>query len=204
MAWLAVGIYLTGVATAFGLRGWLHHRATGDSGHRFSRPRAGSAEWWAQVLFVLALVLGAVAPVLAATDVVGPVGWLTRSATQVAGLVVALAGFAAVLAAQQAMGRSWRVGVDPSERTELVTAAVFGVVRNPIFTAMITAAAGLTAMVPSVPQLLALAFLVAGVELQVRVVEEPYLSRTHGSGYDDYTRRVGRFVPGIGRRTAGA
>jgi protein-S-isoprenylcysteine O-methyltransferase Ste14 len=198
MSWLATGIYLAGVATVFGLRAWLHRRATGDSGHRFSRPRAGGAEWWAQLLFGLALVLGAVAPVLAATGVAGPV-W-TRPRTQVAGLVVALAGFAAVVAAQHAMGRSWRVGVDPGERTELVTGGVFGLVRNPVFTAMVTASAGLTAMVPSVPQFLALACLVAAVELQVRVVEEPYLRRVHGAGYGDYTRRVGRFVPGVGRR----
>ena len=40
--------------------------------------------------------------------------------------------------------------------------------------------------------------LVAGVELQVRFVEEPYLARTHGDTYRDYCRRVGRFIPGVG------
>jgi hypothetical protein len=40
---------------------------------------------------------------------------------QVLGLVVALAVFAATLAAQTGMGASWRIGVDPSERPKLVT-----------------------------------------------------------------------------------
>ena len=191
MSRLAAGIYLAGVATVFGVRAWLLRRATGDSGHRFGRPPAFGAEWWAQILLGLSLVLGAVAPILAAAGVARPVAGLTHSAVQVAGLVVALTGFAAVVAAQHAMGRSWRVGVDPAERTELVTGGVFGLVRNPVFTAMACASAGLTAMVPSVPQFVALACLVAGVELQVRVVEEPYLRRVHGSGYAGYARRVG-------------
>jgi protein-S-isoprenylcysteine O-methyltransferase Ste14 len=156
-------------------------------------PSAGTAKWWAQILLALALLLGAVAPLLAATDLVTPLSWLTQPVTQVVGLMVALAGFAGVVAAQHAMGRSWRVGVDPAERTALVTGGVFGQIRNPIFTAMITASVGLTAMVPNLLQLLALACLVAGAELQVRVVEESYLRRTHGIAYDRYAAIVSRF-----------
>lgn len=54
-------------------------------------------------------------------------------------------------------------------------------------------------MVPSVVALVGLAALVVALELQVRVVEEPYLQRAQGSGYADYASRVGRFVPGVGR-----
>jgi protein-S-isoprenylcysteine O-methyltransferase Ste14 len=35
------------------------------------------------------------------------------------------------------MGASWRIGVDPSERTDLVTGGAFALVRNPIFSAML-------------------------------------------------------------------
>jgi protein-S-isoprenylcysteine O-methyltransferase Ste14 len=41
-------------------------------------------------------------------------------------------GLAGSLLAQLAMGDSWRIGVDESEKTELVTAGPFAVVRNPI------------------------------------------------------------------------
>lgn len=195
MAWFALVIYLVGVATAFGLRGWLHYRATGDSGHRWRRPGFGNGEWWAQVLFVGALVLGLVSPVLAATGGARPLDWLDHPAVALAGLLVAVVGFGGVVAAQHAMGRSWRAGIDPAERTDLVTGGVFGWVRNPVFTAMLVASAGLTAMVPSMLQLLALACLLVGVELQVRMVEEPYLHRVHGPAYSTYTERVGRFLP---------
>lgn len=104
-------------------------------------------------------------------------------------------GLAGTLVAQRAMGSSWRVGVDASERTDLVTGGPFAVVRNPIFAAMIFAVLGLALLVPNITALLGFLSLVAAVELQVRFVEEPYLLRTHGEGY---ASRVGRFVPGVG------
>jgi hypothetical protein len=42
--------------------------------------------------------------------------------------------------AQFAMAESWRIGVDPNERTPLVTTGAFAMVRNPIFTAMLVTA----------------------------------------------------------------
>lgn len=67
---------------------------------------------------------------------------------------------------------------------------------------MIVTGAGLALMVPNLVAVLALAALVAAVQLQVRVVEEPYLLNTHGDDYAAYTARAGRFLPGIGRRAA--
>jgi protein-S-isoprenylcysteine O-methyltransferase Ste14 len=55
-------------------------------------------------------------------------------------------------------------------------------------------------MVPIWPQLLGLACLIAGIQIQVRAVEEPYLTRTHGTTYTAYTHRAGRFLPRTGRR----
>jgi protein-S-isoprenylcysteine O-methyltransferase Ste14 len=41
-------------------------------------------------------------------------------------------------------------------------------------------------------------FLVA-LEIQIRLVEEPYLERVHGDAYRRYATATGRFVPGVGR-----
>jgi protein-S-isoprenylcysteine O-methyltransferase Ste14 len=54
-------------------------------------------------------------------------------------------------------------------------------------------------VVPNVLSVLALVALTAAIELQVRLVEEPYLLRTHGDAYRRYAAVVGRFVPGLGR-----
>ena len=96
------------------------------------------------------------------------------------------------------MGSSWRIGVDHAERTELVTSGPFALSRNPIFAAMIPTSLGLGLMVPSGVAPVGVAALLVALELQVRIVEEPYLRRVHGASYADYATRVGRFVPGVG------
>ncbi|MGJ7878063.1 methyltransferase family protein [Streptomyces rochei] len=121
-----------------------------------------------------------------------------------AGTAIAVLGIAAILVAQRAMGASWRVGVDPTERTALVREGLFAYVRNPIFTAMAMTGLGLTLMVPSVPALAVFAALIIAVELQVRVVEEPYVTSVHAPAYLDYAATAGRFVPGVGRLRTGA
>lgn len=198
MASVALGLYVVYLALAFGLRTLIQLRRTGSSGFHGLGGRPGSAEWVAGVGFGVALVLGAAAPVLDLTGAVEPIAALDTGAAHAAGLVLALAGIAATFYAQVAMGSSWRIGVDHEERTALVTAGPFGLVRNPIFAAMIPTALGLALLVPSWVAIAGFAGLVLAVELQVRVVEEPYLRRVHGDAYGAYAGRVGRFVPGLG------
>jgi protein-S-isoprenylcysteine O-methyltransferase Ste14 len=198
MATLALVLYLVYLALAFGLRTLIQLRRTGSTGFHGLGGRPGSAEWIAGVGFTLAVLLGAAAPVLALVGVVEPIDQLDRTAVHVIGLVLAVAGIAATFYAQVAMGSSWRIGVDPEERTQLVTTGPFALVRNPIFAAMLPTALGLALLVPSWVALAGLAGLAVAVELQVRVVEEPYLLGAHGETYANYAARVGRFIPGAG------
>jgi protein-S-isoprenylcysteine O-methyltransferase Ste14 len=199
MTTLALISYAVYLALAFGLRTWLQLRRTGSSGFEGISGRPGSAEWLAGVLFAVALAVGLAAPALALADVVEPLEALDTGAVHAAGIALFGLGLAGTLVAQAAMGASWRIGVDERARTELVTGGPFTVVRNPIFAAMLPASAGLALMVPSVVAFAGLAALVVALELQVRVVEEPYLLRTHGAEYASYAARVGRFAPGFGR-----
>ncbi len=199
---LALGLYLAGLGLAFGWRSFTQWRRTGDTGLRLDAGPAWSTSWWAKLLFVLALLLGLAGPVagLAGMD---PVGVLDHGWLRMTGLALATAGVLATLAAQLHMGGSWRVGVDPGERTALVTGGAFAVARNPIFTAMTASSLGLAAMVPNPVSVIATTVLIMSVQLQVRAVEEPYLRRVHGAAYAAYAHRVGRFLPGVGRSAAG-
>jgi protein-S-isoprenylcysteine O-methyltransferase Ste14 len=199
MATVALIAYALYLALAFGLRTALQVSRTGSSGFKGVSGRPGSAEWFAGVLFVVALLIGVAAPVLALADVVEPIEALDTTAVHASGIALFLVGLVATLAAQVAMGESWRIGVDETERTELVTDGPFSVARNPIFAAMLPTSLGLALLVPSWVALVGLVALFVALELQVRVVEEPYLQRTHGATYVEYARRVGRFVPGVGR-----
>lgn len=199
MAALALIAYALYLALAFGVRTWLHVRRTGSTGFKGVSGRVGSPEWLAGVLFVVALIVGAAAPALALADVVEPIPSLDDAPVHAAGVALFAAGLAGTLAAQVAMGSSWRIGVDEAEQTALVTDGPFALVRNPIFAAMLPTSLGLVLMVPSWVALAGFAALVVALELQVRVVEEPYLARHHGRAYREYAARVGRFVPGTGR-----
>jgi protein-S-isoprenylcysteine O-methyltransferase Ste14 len=204
MAALALIAYALYMALAFGLRTAIQVRRTGKSGFEGISGRPGSAEWVAGVLFVVAIAVGIAAPLLALLDVVEPIGVLDSGAVHVLGILLFAVGLAGTLAAQVAMGDSWRIGVDAESTTELVTGGPFALVRNPIFAAMLPTSAGLALMVPSVVALAGFAALIVALELQVRVVEEPYLRRAHGDRYARYAARVGRFAPGLGRLKASA
>lgn len=90
-------------------------------------------------------------------------------------MAFAVLGTLATFAAQLMMGDSWRIGVDETERTTLVTRGPFRLVRNPIFDAVLLAFLGLTLMVPNLLALGGFVLMLVGAQIQVRRVEEPYL-----------------------------
>jgi protein-S-isoprenylcysteine O-methyltransferase Ste14 len=195
VALLALGFYAGGLVLAFGLRTLVQWRRTGDTGLRLTAGPIGSLQWWAKLLFIAALVLGLTGP-LAAVAGLDPLFGSQPLAR--AGVVVVVTGLVATVLAQLNMGASWRIGVDPAERTALVTTGAFAIARNPIFTAMSLTSLGLAMMVPNVVSVAAMVVLIVSIQMQVRAVEEPYLIRTHGRSYTDYAARVGRFLPCLG------
>jgi protein-S-isoprenylcysteine O-methyltransferase Ste14 len=184
-------------ALAFGFRSYVQWRRTGATG--FIRPRRGAPpiELLASSMFVAAITLLAAGPI---ADLAGVARFdaLDSGVIAALGFVVTTAGIALTIWAQLSMGDSWRIGVDPSERTALVTQGSFAIVRNPIFTAMIIAAVGLALLVPNWWSIAAVVVLVSGLELQVRLVEEPYLRARHGPQYEQYLHSTGRFLPRVG------
>ncbi|MGK4003230.1 isoprenylcysteine carboxylmethyltransferase family protein [Sorangium sp. So ce1036] len=204
MSSLAVVAWALYLLVAFMLRSVVQRRRTGSTGFVGVTDPPLSLRWMGGALFVVAFVLSGAAPLLALAGVARPVGALDRPLVAALGALLFAAGLPLTLWSQLAMGASWRIGVDPGARTALVTAGPFRQVRNPIFTAMVLAVLGIALMAPSALALAAVAALVIAVELQVRLVEEPYLARVHGGEYLRYAARAGRFLPWIGRLRARA
>jgi protein-S-isoprenylcysteine O-methyltransferase Ste14 len=196
MASLALPLYLLFVAVAFAWRSWLQWRRTGDPGIRGISLQSTRAERVARVLLGISFAF------LGATSYAA---WLRPpmlalpAPVQGLGVLAALGGLALTVLAQLQMGASWRMGLDRSESTSLVRRGLFAHVRNPIYTAMLLATLGLVLLAPGALALLAWLLLWIGLELQVRAVEEPHLTRVHGDPYRSYLREVGRFFPGVGR-----
>ncbi len=194
MEWIALALFLAFALVGFGIRTAVHLRRTGDSGFRGLNGSPGSPEWWAGRLFGVAVLTGLLAPVAGLAGL-PPLSFLNHAGVQATGAIFAVAGIVGTLVTQMAMGESWRIGVDETERTELVTTGAFARIRNPIFTAMLLTAGGIALVVPNTIALAGWALLVVAIELQVRVVEEPYLRRQHGSRYEQYELTAGRFLP---------
>lgn len=114
---------------------------------------------------------------------------LAWSATALAAL--ALAG---TMVCWKKMGKSWRMGIDPGEKTQLIVSGPYGYVRHPIYALSSVLMLASLAILPS-------ALMVAVGTIHLLLLqwearrEEKYLVVHHGQGYAEYCRHVGRFVP---------
>jgi protein-S-isoprenylcysteine O-methyltransferase Ste14 len=199
LALVLIAVWLLLVA---GVRGYLQARRSGQmSIHRRDRP--GSAQWWSRLIASVGLLAGVAA---ALADIAGlePFGPLDNGVVVGLGIALVALGIAATIAAQWAMGDSWRGDVDPDVRSQLVMSGPFAIVRNPILTSTQVTVVGLALLVPNVLSALMLAAVIAAHQIQVRFVEEPYLLRVHGAAYRRYAASTGRFLPGIGRLRSSA
>jgi protein-S-isoprenylcysteine O-methyltransferase Ste14 len=199
MAVLDLVLVVVWVALVSIVRGAIQYRRTGSSPIRL-RDRPGSPQWWARLVSTVGVALALAAP-LAELAGLAPFTPLDQPLVRWGGVVLVFLGIAITLGSQAAMGASWRGDVDPDARTALVTDGPFRLVRNPVFSGSAITVIGLALIVPNMVSLLMLLVFVAGLEIQVRLVEEPYLLRVHGEAYRAYAARTGRFVPGVGRLT---
>ncbi len=110
------------------------------------------------------------------------------------GAAVCISAPVATFSCWREMGKSWRIGIDPHEKTPLVFSGPFRIVRHPIYTLSILLMFGTLATTPT-PTMLVIAIVhIACLQFEARR-EEAYLLTKHGDSYATYSRRVGRFLP---------
>ena len=109
-------------------------------------------------------------------------------------VAIALAALYGTLVCWRRMGRSWRMGIDPGEKTQLVFTGAYAYVRHPIYALssllMLASVTAVPAPLMIVVALIHLSFL----QWEARR-EERYLVQLHGENYGTYLSNVGRFVP---------
>ena len=191
---MALAMILLFLGAAIFGRVYLHYRETGDFGIRPARPEASVSAKISSGLVILVFA-GLLLVSLAAHQ-----GYLHDTLTlssiwKVAGTLICIAGILLTCIAQQQMGAEWRMGVDPSEKTRLITHGLYAHIRNPIYSGIMLFGLG---MFPLLPHWITAVLLVIGylsIELHVRRVEEPYLRKLHGQAYGDYQQTAGRYLP---------
>ena len=189
--WVALGLLVVSV-----LLGWLGRSRVRRSTAERLRSARTAANWWARGLFATATLLGLVAPLLVAFDVIDPIALFDAPAVVVVGAALSLLGTALLLASQvevAALHRTATQGGRPGP--VLATAGLHKRVRHPALTGIVIALAGTLVMVPTVMGVLAAVLMVAAVQVQVRAVRDPHLARLHGETYAEYAARTGRFLP---------
>lgn len=109
------------------------------------------------------------------------------------GFGLAAISFIWILIAQRQMSKSWRIGINYQEKTELVKNGLFKVSRNPIFLGVMISYVGTFLIIPN-----ALSFaimLVTYITLQIQIrLEEEYLHAVHGDDYLEYENKVRRWI----------
>jgi protein-S-isoprenylcysteine O-methyltransferase Ste14 len=187
----------------FGWRAWLQQRRFGSSGIMLFR----SGRWLQHVreagLLLLALVsFGQAVAALWEPATIDALRLVFPSAALAwLGTALMIAGTVLMVVAQLDMGASWRVGFDDTTRPGLVVGGLYRICRNPIYVALLVVLTGYTALLPTWLSVGMLAGTAVTVGNQARE-EEAYLLRLYGDAYAAYARRVGRFLPGVGRLAA--
>jgi protein-S-isoprenylcysteine O-methyltransferase Ste14 len=135
--------------------------------------------------------------------IIWPAAWIwvvvgdapvATGAPAVLGLVLIGLGTALALASIFLMGRAWRIGIDPENRSELAENGPYRWIRHPIYSGMLLVVLGNALVVPHPAVITLTVVTVLGFTLQA-YREERHLLRTFGERYERYRARTGRFAP---------
>jgi protein-S-isoprenylcysteine O-methyltransferase Ste14 len=112
----------------------------------------------------------------------------------VLGLVLLVAGGVVSASSVFLMGRAWRIGLDPENRTELAESGPYRWIRHPIYSGWLVILVGIVLAVPDAVVDVG-ALVTAGGILVQALREEQHMVRTLGERYVRYAARTGRFAP---------
>jgi protein-S-isoprenylcysteine O-methyltransferase Ste14 len=110
------------------------------------------------------------------------------------GVAIATFAYIATRVCWKRMGKSWRMGIDPNEKTVLIFTGAYAYVRHPIYALSILLMIA-TVMILPTPIMIGVAVIhILLLQWEARR-EERNLSRIHGNQYDQYRLNVRGFIP---------
>jgi protein-S-isoprenylcysteine O-methyltransferase Ste14 len=135
----------------------------------------------------------------------GPIGrahveWPVTPATWIGAAAPAAIGFLSValfIWSAQTMGRNWTLVAQTRADHSLVQTGPFALIRNPIYVALFgMMVANAMALGHAINLAASIPIYIVGTLMRVGI-EEKLLRAMFGTAYDDYARRVKRFIPAI-------
>jgi len=190
---MAAVLSTTFIILAVAVRAIVHFFNTGSFGIRLADARRQPIAAIAGAAFSLSFAISLVV-IWLDTLMIWPASKLDFGYVGQGAFLIGLSGVAIVVVAQVQMGNAWRIGVDPSEVTQLVTNGLYRRSRNPIYFGIFLYWFGI-AMTLAHPAIWTLAVVCWGaIEVIVRKFEEPYLHDLHGKTFEQYLRSTNRYL----------
>lgn len=112
---------------------------------------------------------------------------------RIVGFALVSVGFILGILAFIALRNSWRVGIRYDQKTELIESGIYRISRNPYFLSYSILIIGYCLIYPSII-LMALLIVLAITFHKMILNEEEYLLSVHGIIYQDYQKRVNRYI----------
>ncbi len=191
---MALTIFITFLLLAVGGRIAIQYKFTGDHGIRLINPNSSKIAILSSILLLASFLSVFILTLLDATGILEPQIAPGRI-MKIAAMALSLTGIALTIFSQYQMGTAWRIGVDESEQTELVTNGLYSLMRNPIYSGVMLFGVGLLLLLPNIYMLLSILIGYLSIEFHVRYVEEPYLLRLHGLKFENYMNKTDRYLP---------
>ena len=121
-----------------------------------------------------------------------PIRWLEQPIIGATGIGLMSVSLLWITIAQHQMSQSWRIGIDETHRTTLVTTGIFAYSRNPVFLGLLFGILGLFLVLPNAVTFCLLGVSYVVMQLQVRL-EEEFLERQHEGPYQAYRNQTRRW-----------
>ncbi len=121
-------------------------------------------------------------------------GW-RNGLTTASGALLLIAGACCGIAGTLSLGRNLTPFPQPSDRTQLVQTGIYRLIRHPLYTAVLCGSIGWALVFASWPALVAALCMIPFFDAKARV-EERALRRKFPD-YEQYEKRVKRFIPGV-------
>lgn len=172
----------------------MQYRKTGDTGLRPINSKSSVVSKIASILLFISFLVTFSISIMEAIGYIlpqvsfGKLGMFTGSSLCVSGVIV-------TVISQYQMGNAWRIGVDETDKTDLITHGLYSYVRNPIYCGVMLFGIGLLFLIPHVYMMFALLIGYLSIELQVRYIEEVYMLNSHGEEFKKYSIKVNRYFP---------
>ena len=122
-----------------------------------------------------------------------PIDYLEFEWLKTSGLVLLIISFLWTSISQYQMSKSWRIGIDYEEKTELISHGLFRYSRNPIFLGVLISYLGTFLIIPNILSFSILLVTFVTIQTQVRL-EEEYLENIQGDAYRNYKVKVRRWL----------